>query len=132
MARQLPGPAEMRMPSLQWAMGRRGGYRSAELKEHLAALFELTADELALTSPEGVPVFSNNVDWITAHFTETGIHTSVDGRKHTRPHDPYYLTRYGYAVGEGKAQWPTKVRHGPRRALPDPRQALPAGEGTTA
>jgi hypothetical protein len=126
MARQLPGPVELRRPALEWAMGRQGGYLSAELKEHLAALFRLTPDELAEISSEGIPVFSNNVDWVTAHFTETGIHTSIDGRKHARSKDRYYLTRYGYAVGEGKVQWPSKFRHGPRPAPPDPRQLSPA------
>jgi hypothetical protein len=121
----LPGQIEMRLPALQWAMGRRG-YLSTELKAHLAELFKLTPEELALTSSEGLPVFGNNVDWVTAHFTETGIHTSIDGRPHRSPDDRYYLTRYGYAVGEGKAQWPRKrgnqLSHGPRRAPPDPRQ----------
>jgi hypothetical protein len=103
-------------------MGRRGGYLSTELKQHLTDMYELTPDELAVISDEGVPVFSNNVDWVTAHFTETGIHTSINGKPHRSPDDRYYLTRYGYAVGEGKAQWPEKHRHGPRGALPDPRQ----------
>jgi hypothetical protein len=123
----VPGPVDLRAPALQWAAARRGGYLSADLKEHLAARFELTPDELGI-SEEGIPVFSNNVDWVTAHFTETGIHTSIDGRPHRRPDDRYYLTRYGYAVAEGKALWPTKQRHGPRGALPDPRQ-LPSDEG---
>jgi hypothetical protein len=105
-------------------MGRRGGYLSSDLKEHLAELFELTPDELAITSPEGMAVFSNNVDWVTAHFTEMGIHTSIDGRDHAGPNDRYYLTRYGYAVGEGKVQWPTKHRHGSRGEPPDRRQLL--------
>jgi hypothetical protein len=131
MARQLPGPVEMRWPSLRWAMSQRG-YLGVELKAHLATLFELTADELALTSPEGVSVFSNNVDWVTAHFTEMGIHTSVDGRDHAGPDDPYYLTRYGYAIGEGRVRWPAVRRHGPRGTLPDPRQLPRAAEGRAA
>jgi hypothetical protein len=105
---------------------RQRGYLSAELKDYLAELFGLTPEELAMTSEEGVPVFFNNVDWVTAHFTETGIHTSIDGRPHRKPDDRYYLTRYGYAISEGQAQWPHKrgnlYTHGPRPALPDPRQ----------
>jgi hypothetical protein len=123
-ARGIPGPVEMRAPALQWAMTRRG-YLAAELKAHLIELYQLTDVELAATSPDGTPVLSNNVDWVTAHFTEYGIHTGLDGREHRSPEDRYYLTRYGYVVGEGKVVWPTKHRHGPRRAPPDPRQ-LPA------
>jgi hypothetical protein len=123
MVRQgIPGPLTLRVPALEWAMTRRGGYLASDLKQHLAALFELTSDELT----DDELVFSKNVDSVTAHFTETGIHTSVDGRKHVRRR--YYLTRYGYAVGEGLVQWPTKLRHGPKGARPDPRQ-LPTAEG---
>ena len=114
----------MRRPTLQWAMGRRGGYSMADLKEHLAALFELIPDELT----DDELVFAKNVNLVAAHFTETGIHTNVSGRKHVRRRDRYYLTRYGYAVGEGQVQWPTKLRHGPKGAHPDPRQ-LPVAEG---
>jgi hypothetical protein len=42
---QLPGLMEMRRLALQWAMGRRGGYLAADLREHLAALFKLTPDK---------------------------------------------------------------------------------------
>jgi Mrr restriction endonuclease-like protein len=121
----LPGPVEMRQPALEWAMTRRGGYLSAELKEYLAEYFKLTEEQVANFSPEGRPVFGNNVDWVTSHFTEFGMHTGLDGRDHDSPDDRYYLTKYGYAVGERKVLWPTKRRHGPRNASPDPRQLLP-------
>ena len=113
---------EMRRPALQWAMRQRGGYLVADLKEHLATLFELTPDELT----DDEQVFSKNVNSVTAYFTETGIHNGVEGAKYARRR--YYLTRYGYAVGEGQVQWPTKLRHGPKGARPDPRQ-LPTAEG---
>ena len=93
--RGIPGQIEMRAPALQRAMTRRG-YLAAELKAYLIELYQLTDVELAETSPEGVPVFSNNVDWVTAHFTESGIHTGQDG-EHRSPEDRYYLTLYGYA-----------------------------------
>jgi hypothetical protein len=120
---QLPSLVEMRRFALQWAMDRQGGYLAADLKEHLAALFKLTPDEI-----EDEVAFSKNITSVTAYFTETGIHTSVN-RKNGYPR--YYLTRYGYAVGEGQAQWPTKLRHGPKGARPDPRQ-LPTAEGEAA
>lgn len=119
---KVPGPVEMRWPALEWAMTRRGGYLPAELKEYLAEYFELTEEQLAQVSAEGVPVFGNNVDWVTSHFTEFGIHTGINGSDHSSPNDRYYLTKYGYAVGERKVPWPTKRRHGARNALPDPKQ----------
>ena len=122
----IPGTVEMRWPALQWAVKQRGGYLSADLKAHLAKKYELTTEELAQTSDEGVPIFANNVDWVDAHFTEMGIHTSIDGQPRKTPHDRYFLTRYGYAVAEERVPWPTKRRNGPRGALPDPRQ-LAAG-----
>lgn len=122
MPHQIPGPNEMRRPALEWAMTQRGGYLSAGLKEHLAEYFKLTEEQLAELSPEGKLVFGNYVDWVTSHFTEFGIHTGYEGRDHSRPEDRYYLTKYGYAVGEGKVLWPNKRRHGPRNAPPDPRQ----------
>lgn len=117
-----PGPVEMRRPALEWAMNRRGGYLSSELKEYLAEYFGLAEEALAKISPNGISVFSNNVDWVTAHFTEFGIHTGRDGREHTSPSDRYYLTKYGYSVGQDNVPWPNKRRHGARNALPDPRQ----------
>jgi hypothetical protein len=64
----------------------------------------------------------DNVDWVTSHFTEFGIYTSHNGQNHASPNDRYYLTKYGYAVGESKVLWPTKRRYGVRNASPDPRQ----------
>jgi hypothetical protein len=58
--RDIPGPVELRASSLRWAMTRRG-YLASELKDHLIELYQLTKAELAVTSPEGMPVFSNNV-----------------------------------------------------------------------
>jgi hypothetical protein len=121
-SRQSPGPVEMRWPALEWAMTRRGGYLSIELKDYLAVHFKLTEEQLAEMSPEGKLVFGNYVDWVTAHFTEFGVHTGLDGKEHTSPNDRYYLTRYGYSVGERKVAWPTRRRHGTRNALPDSRQ----------
>jgi len=75
----LPGIVEMRRPALEWAMTQRGGYLSNALKEYLAGYFKLTEEQLADLSPDGKSVFGNNVDWVTAHFTEFGIHTGLDG-----------------------------------------------------
>ena len=113
-----PRATDMYHPALVWAMAKKGGYLGEELKVHLAELYGLTLEQLSLVSPKGVPVFFNRVDWVTARFTKTGIHTSIDGKPHRTPNSRYYLTSYGYDVGEGKVEW----GQGPRGALPDPRQ----------
>jgi len=126
--KKVPSTVEMRWPCLRWAMGHRGGYTGFDRKLHLLEHFDLADEVLDEVGANGYPLFDNYVDWVTAHFTETGIHTSIDGRPHKNRDDPCDLTRYGYAVAEGKAEWPTEKRHGPRNALPDPRQ-LPEPEG---
>lgn len=119
----IPSRDDMQRPALAWVMEQPpGGYLSSELKNHLADHFELTAEQLAAGHEGGTPVFANLVDWVTAKFTRWGIHTGFQGRKHRKPTDRYYLTSYGYEVGEGKVPWPTDSDHGPRNALPDPRQ----------
>jgi hypothetical protein len=114
---KIPSVVEMRRPALEWAMSRRGGYRSAELKAYLANLFKLTKEQLAEVTPNGKLLkFANRVDWVTANFTKVGIHTGLEGRPHDGADDPYYLTEYGYAVGERKEPWPwpTKRRRDAR------------------
>jgi hypothetical protein len=59
---------------------------------------------------------------VTADFTDKHIHTGWNGCPHKKREDLYFLTRYGFAVGEGKANWPTDRRKGPASAKPDPRQ----------
>jgi hypothetical protein len=122
----LPGPVEMRRPALEWAMNHRGGYTGYDLKEYLAGLYKLTEEQLARTKEDGSPLFANYVDWVTAEFTDKHIHTGWDGRPHRNADERYFLTPYGYAVGEGRTGWPTNRRKGAANAKPDPRQLTEA------
>jgi hypothetical protein len=122
MPETLPSRDQMFWPSVEWAMTHCGGYTGYHLKEYLAGYFQLTEEQFALTRSDGTNRFDNLVDWITSEFTTAGIHTGWDGADHNRSTDLYFLTKYGYAVGERKAVRPTVHRRGPRNAKPDVRQ----------
>src|SRR4051794_34032708 len=92
------------------------------LKKHLAQYLKLTKEQLAQTRTDGTNRFGNLVDWVTAEFTAMGMHTGWNGQEHKSPEHLYFLTTYGYAVGERKVQRPKANRHGPRNAKPDIRQ----------
>ena len=122
MTEPLPSLDEMRHSALEWAMNRRGGYTGSDLKEYLTEHFKLTEEQLA-RAKEGQPRWENRVEVVTAEFTKTHIHAGWNGyRAGSGRSDLYFLTRYGYAIGEGKAEWPTDRRRGPASAKPDPRQ----------
>jgi hypothetical protein len=117
----------MRRPALEWAMRQIGGYTGTDLKVHLSDLFKLDEEQFLRHTPAGIWDFGNRVDWVTAYFTEFGVHTGWDGLEHNDPDTPYFLTTYGYALGEGKVRdWPAKRGNkrtgGPRKAKPDARQ----------
>ena len=82
---ELPARDEMKEPALRWMhlqMQEHGHYHTDALKAHLAQVFGLTPPMLDLRLPEsGRPAFSNYVDWVSANFTEMGIHTRIGKRK---------------------------------------------------
>jgi hypothetical protein len=125
----LPKIEEIRRSALEWAMSRRGGYTGDDLREHLSGYFNLTEEQLARARADGLLRFADLVDSVIAEFTEGRIHTGWNGRPHKNPTDLYFLTRYGYAVGERKAEWPTDGRKGAPNAKPDPRQLNEAQVG---
>jgi hypothetical protein len=118
----LPNREELFWPALQRAMNQKGGYLGSDLKKFLAGHFKLTNEQLAQTRADGTNRFGNLVDWVTAEFTAMGVHTGWNGQEHKSPDHLYFLTKYGYAVGERKVQRPKANRHGPRSAKPDIRQ----------
>ena len=134
MATGIPNREVLAAAALKWAMSHRGGYTGADLTAYLASHFGLTAEQLDLTiivNGQTKNLFGNLVDWVTATFTKLRLHTGLDGAAHRKPSDHYYLTPYGYACGEGRAQYrearPRKM--GPADAKPDARQLL-ASEAT--
>jgi hypothetical protein len=122
MSETLPNRDELFWASVKWTMVRRGGYTGYDLKEYLTGHFQLTEEQLALTRSDGTNRFNNLVDWVTAEFTSAYMHAGWDGGEHRTPDHLYFLTKYGYSVGEGKAAKPTAHRHGARNAKPDIRQ----------
>jgi hypothetical protein len=126
-SKALPGPVEMRKPSLEWTMRQTGGYTGTNLKVYLGDLFKLDDEQFLRHTPANIWEFGNRVDWVTSYFTEFGIHTGWDGAEHTDENTPYFLTTYGYALGAGKVrEWPAKRGNkrtgGARKAKPDIRQ----------
>jgi hypothetical protein len=118
----LPKRDELFWPALQWAMTRKGGYLGRDLKSYLTGFLELTQVQFAKTCKSGMNRFGNVVDWVTAEFTATGIHTGWNGEAHKSSDCLYFLTSFGYAVGERSVKKPRGGRHGPRDAKPDARQ----------
>lgn len=118
----LPNRDQIFPATLDWAMGRKGGYTGYDVKAHLIGHLRLTEEQMAETNEGGANRFGNLVDWVTAEFTMTGIHTGWDGERHKSSGHLYFLTAYGYAVGEGRVEKPKGNRHGPRNAKPDIRQ----------
>lgn len=117
----LPSRNDIFWPTLDWAMTRKGGYTGYDLKDYLAAHFNLTAEQLAQTRTDGTNRFGNLVDWVTSEFTTKEIHTGWNGEKHKSADNLYFLTSYGYVVGERRVK-PRANQHGPRNAKPDSRQ----------
>ena len=118
----LPSRDELFWPALEWAMKRKGGYTGFDLKPYLANHFKLTADQLSQTRTDDTNRFDNLVDWVTAEFTSRGIHTGWNGEEHRSPDQLYFLTKYGYSVGERRVEKPRGNRHGAKNAMPDIRQ----------
>jgi hypothetical protein len=84
-AAPLPNRNELFWAALEWAMAWKGGYLGYDLKNYLAARFKLTQEQLAQTRTDGTNRFGNLVDWVTAEFTTTGIHTGWNGEDHRSP-----------------------------------------------
>jgi hypothetical protein len=118
----LPNREELFRPALEWAMNQTGGYLGFDLKKHLAQHLTLTQEQLTQTRADGTNRFGNRVDWVTAEFTAMGMHTGWNGQEHKSPDHLYFLTKYGYAVGERNVERPKANRHGSRSAKPDIRQ----------
>jgi hypothetical protein len=121
MSEPLPNRDQLFWVALGRAMTRKGGYTGYDLKDHLAGHFKLTNEQLAQSRTDGTNRFGNLVDWVTAEFTTKEIHTGWNGEKHKSPDDLYFLTPYGYIVGERRVK-PKGNQHGPRNARPDIRQ----------
>jgi hypothetical protein len=124
----LPSRDDLFWPTLDWAMTRKGGYTGYDLKDYLAAHFNLTDGQLAQTRSDGTNRFGNLVDWVTSEFTTKEIHTGWDGARHKSADYLYFLTPYGYVVGERRVK-PRANQHGPRNAKPDGRQLNERQEG---
>jgi Mrr N-terminal domain len=100
----LPNREELFWPTLDWAMTRKSGYTGYDLKDYLAAHFNLTKEQLAQTRSDGTNRFGNLVDWATSEFTTKEIHTGWNGEKHKSVDNLYFLTPYGYVVGERRVK----------------------------
>jgi hypothetical protein len=90
----LPWGMEMHVPAMLWA-AERGSYTTAELKDFLAAHYQLTAEQLAyIFKGNSQPAFENHVDFLTAAWSNRKRKWHrLEERKSKR----YHLTEAGFA-----------------------------------